>query len=301
MRIATTCMIVLIGHSCVQEDLGRCPRVTRVYFKFAQETSFNGTKTEETVNRIDVYAFDEADKLAGYWTDEQVRMSEDYYIALDNLAAGTYRLVAWTNLGEYYVSNTLRDDQARGDYNVSLVLPEDRKLRDGILPHLQFGESLEANVDPFGENRIEILLDDNLYKLNFTIEGIEPDEDIYQFTVTDNNASYTFDNSYEETPAFEYISSACFDNSARLGTSMLVLRLDKNRQPGFAFTNETRGKEIFSCNNLVELILQANLQGAAIDFCVTHEFDITLRIYADTRVSVSINGWSIETDEVQVY
>jgi hypothetical protein len=294
--------IVLTGLGCVQEDFDRCPRATRVYFSFARETSFGGVRSEETIGRIDLYAFDEAGKIAGYWVDDQVAMNENYYIEIDSLAAGNYHLVAWTNLGTRYVANVQPGDRqpSREEMNISLALPADRTLRDLSLPHLYFGECRGASVGTFGEERLVVVLEDNLYKLNFEVEGIEPSDDTYQFTVTDNNGAYTFANNYGEMPAFRYASSARFNGTDPLSASMTVLRLDENRTPALTFTNETSGQVLFSHDNLVNLILQANTQGATIDFRATREFYIKLRVHADASVTITINGWELETEEVQV-
>jgi hypothetical protein len=299
--MAITSAIFFTGQACVQENLDRCPRATRVYFAFARETAFGGVRSEETVDKIDLYAFDATGKIAGHWVDEQAVMNEDYYLEIDNLATGNYQLVAWTNLGARYVTNILPGEmQSRDEMNVSIALPADRTLNDITLPHLYFGEYRGANIEPSREDRLVILLDDNLYKLNFKVEGIVPDGDVYRFTVTDDNGSYTFANNYGEMTAFRYSSSARFNSAGLLNASMTVLRLDENRNPALTFTNETRNILLFSHDNLVELILQANAQGASIDFRATREFNVELRVNADASVTITINGWKIETDEVQM-
>jgi hypothetical protein len=88
-----------------------------------------------------------------------------------------------------------------------------------------------------------------------------------------------------------------FDDEARLGASMTVLRVDEGRTPALAFNNETTGQRLFFTANLVQLILQAN---ASTDFRVTREFEIVLRLHADARVSIVINGWEVQSDNVQV-
>jgi hypothetical protein len=301
-RVLITGMIVLGGNSCVKESYDRCLQSVRLYLSLAPDASTRGIRPGTTISRIDVYAFDEADRFVGYWFDDSVVMSEDYYISLDGLAAGTYSLVAWSNIGERYRTSVTPDDprEPRGTRRITLDLPENRELRDVTLPSLYFGEYRGARVSPYKINRIDMPVDDNRYSLHFKAEGIAPDDDTYAFIVTDNNGSYSFDNDYTGMSPFKYIATARFGESPYLNASMTVLRLDQYRSPALEFINERTGDRYFSCANLVELILQANSQGAGIDFRETRDINILLRVYANAEVVVSINGWEIKVDDTQV-
>jgi hypothetical protein len=298
-RVVMLAMIAITGHACIKERSGECIPLTRVYFTFDEGDSHGNAGT---IRQLDLYAFDADDRFVGHWVDEQVSMSSEYYMDLDGLVPGTYCLVAWANLSRYYATDSLSDARREGreTRQVSVVLPEERQLRGVTLPHLYFGDYRDVTVARQKENRYVMRLEDNLYKFNFKVEGINPDEAAYAFVVTDNNGSYAFDNSYKEMDAFEYVSPARFDDAACLAASMTVLRVDEGRKPTLSFNNETTGQRLFFTDNLVGLILQANQQGAGIDFRVTHEFEIVLRVYADARVAVVINGWEIQSDNVQV-
>ncbi|MDR0545228.1 MAG: FimB/Mfa2 family fimbrial subunit [Odoribacteraceae bacterium] len=289
-RIVITSAVVLAGHSCLRENFDRCPRASRVYFDFALEASFDDARVEDTVDRIDLYAFDKDGKVVGHWVDERVVMSKNYYMEIDSLSAGAY--VAWANLGARYIANVPRP--SRDEMSASLVLPADRALRDVDLPHLYFGES---RAESFEGNRLVIPLEDNICRLNFKVEGLAANGDAYSFTVTDNNGAYSFANDYRETPPFRHIASARFTGNSPLTATMTVLRLDRDRTPALTFTNETTGEILFSRDNLVDLILQAN---ANVDFRATRRFDVLLSVRADATISISVNGWRIETDEVQI-
>jgi hypothetical protein len=300
-RVATIAVIALAGQSCVQENLDRCPPgVIRVYFAFTSGEPLAATRQANAISTIDLFAFDDSSRLAGHWVDDRVVMSETYSMVLDGLEAGTYHLVAWTNLDRQHYSASFQPALPRDSATVSLLLPADRKLRDVTLPPLHFGDYREARVARFNENRYLMALEDNLYTLNFRVEGITPGADTYRFTVTDNNGTYSFNNTCKEMPPFDYIATTRFNNAPHLTASMTVLHLDEHRTPALAFHDETTGQLLFSHDNLVALILQANLQGASIDFRLTREFDILLRVHAGTLVAVSINGWSIRSDTSQI-
>jgi hypothetical protein len=303
MRVIMFGMIIISEHACYKEDLDRCPRTMRVYFTFLRSAVFEEEALEQTIRKIDLYVFDKDNRLAGHWTDDRVVMGEEYCIEADSLLPGTYSLVAWTNLSRYYTVDAPVNSRGESDsmWRTSIVLPEDRKLRDVTLPHLYFGERRDVTIRRASKSRQEILLEDNLYKFNFTVVGISTENNHdYAFTVKDNNGTYTFENVLEEMPPFEYIASARFDEVGHLKASMTVLRMEEGRKASLSFHDETTGKRFFFSDDLVKLILLANQQGAALDFRLTHEFDIVLDLSVETDVTLIINGWEIRPDDTQL-
>lgn len=290
-------LLLLAALSCTKENLDRCPTTPlRLYFTFQEEDASRGAG--EAPRRLDVYLFDTGEKFVGCWSDENATLEAGYYMELQDVPGGQYRVVAWATAGDRYVTGEfLAGASSFAEAEMSLARSAGDTLRDTPLSPLLFGQHPGAIVEVGRKSQYEITLENDVYTLNFKIEGAARNESDYRVAVMDDNTRYRFDNSFLPAPPFHYIATARFDNDNVLKTSMNVLRLANGRAP--RLTLRQGPDDIFS-GDLVALILRANEQGAGIDFGATRTFDITFRVDVDASVNISINGWDVATEEMPV-
>jgi len=298
-------LLFLVGmtltlHACLEENMDDCepqqPNVKIVVRTLAEASRATDTNTTSDIDNVVLYVFDENENFVTMWQGGTYTYGEEYAAYID-MYPGTYHFVVWTNQFTTYAPSETRNTAA--ELVVSLQYPSDKKVTTQI-PELHHGMLLNAEVTVNTDNEFLILIAPNTYKLNFTVEGLQPDDNQYSFTVTDNNTHYAFDNTIlEGMEEIAYIRTTAFTGD-ELATSMNVLRLTDSRSPTFDFSNLTRDESIFT-DGLVNIIKKAyNSAGLTVDFDSEHEFDITLTFNAWMEVTISVNGWSYTPNETQL-
>jgi hypothetical protein len=264
----------------------------RLYITFQDEPS---ARAVAQPLQLDVYLFDVTGTFVGRWSDSHATLQPGYYIELQGIDPGQYRVAAWATTGDQYVTSPLTPGVTTlAQTDIALARTTGDTLRDTPLAPLLFGEYPGIVVQPGRDNQYTMSLDNNVYTLNFIIEGAATSRGNYRVTVTDDNTRYRLDNAFLPAPPIHYLAAAHFAPDASLRASMNVLRLARERSP--RLTLHQAGDLLFD-DDLVALILQANVQGANIDFSVTRTVDITFRVDIDMKVTISINGWELSTEE----
>lgn len=296
---------LLLFQSCIDEQLSVCPpQSIRIYFKYMPKNGYVGIDDND-VKSITLFVFDKGGKYLSQDTYSNITLTNKYFISLD-IEPGIYTFVAWANLSEPYRTDPSTLQAGVTDINTALTYLN-RSANDSvntILPHLFFGNYMQAEVKAEGDQRFDVLLDQNTNKVNLKVKGLMPTTDIFSYVITDDNGKYKFDNSFAPDKEFTYINTTKFENSNELNTSLTVLRLAGDRKPMLKLYNKTSGKLLYE-QDLVYLISILNNQGRLFDWQNTHEFDIVLTFAgtgeASLGVTVSVNGWVVIDDGVEVH
>lgn len=288
--------------SCIKENLEDCedPQGNlRVTFKLDEIVKPETSLLDYNVNNIHVYVFDSGNQFVkavngGTYTDE------GYTIYMD-LPGGNYHIVAWTNQGGIYKTNkTIEECEAeavlKGELEYYLECNAGEALLDEI-PDMLFGKMSQQVING-QENHVVVPMTPNTYRVNVTVKGLPETADRFDFTITDDNSHYTFDNAIVGGKQEHYHLRSCTQAHRELDVTFKTLRLGRDRNPLFVFKNAASDKELYN-GCLVQTILNAyESSGQTVDFNVTHTFDIVLNYYefvennvAKLGVTVTVNGW----------
>lgn len=190
-------MTVFTFFSCIKEDLDpdECaPASFRVYYSYATPGSY--ADLYEDAEQLHLFVFDENGYLVGTPVEDDAPRvgDETYYMQLD-LNPGTYQFVAWGNLVDCYYTtpeNLISGVTHQDDINLHLARAEN----DSILNdphHLYFGRVTGKVVTGVGQERVDISLKRNTYRVNVYIDdpyNVVPDDIRFDLVITDNNGSY---------------------------------------------------------------------------------------------------------------
>ncbi len=291
--------------SCIMENMDNCPteeaHSVKLVVKTHDDDQQSRTSGTRNIENIYIYVFDEQYRYQMVWVGGAYTYGESYEATI-SLDSGAYHFVVWSNQGDTY-GNTL-STYASGDHADQMIVSfnsPSNGIVDYDLPDLHHGMLADAQVIPNTENEFTITIKPNTYRLNFTVEGLTPDNNEYRFSVTDNNSHYTHENTIVEgMDEFTYLRTAPFING-ELTTAMNVLQLTAERSPQFTLSDNPTGEPFYS-DNLVEMIKNAyQAAGLIADFETIFDYDIVIRFGNSLLdVSVSVNGWGYSGNETEL-
>ncbi|WP_163210614.1 FimB/Mfa2 family fimbrial subunit [Bacteroides sp. 519] len=246
------------------------------------------------IDSIHVYVFDAGNRYIASCRGGAYIYGEPYEFYL-NLPEGEYQFVVWTNPGDIYQTNySIEECEVRKpllqDLEYYLAYPEN-KITEKEIPDLLYGVYHAATIISGRNHHFTVLMIPDTYQINVKVKGLPVSEDVFGFSITENNSHYAFDNSIIAGKSdFQYIRTAT-EASGELNTSIKVLRLQNNRSPKFRFYNITQNETFFD-RDLIQTITNVyQASGKEVDFNTTFTFDIVLTYDTEMGVMVSVNGW----------
>ncbi|MDR1859546.1 MAG: FimB/Mfa2 family fimbrial subunit [Bacteroidales bacterium] len=283
---------VLTG--CIRETLSDCRATVSLTFELLPLCG----ATPDQVKSLDVYVFDWNNRFVRIQHEDNVRLTDDYILQLPLLPAGRYKVVVWGNQDSHYSTSGEFIPKVTGDMENQLLLniPADNTLKNTDLAPLLFGQATAIDIYPGKDVTRKVLLDNDTYTINFTVEGLTASDSDYEFGIADSNSRYMFDNTIADAPQFRYVRTVRLDDSGTLAGTLNVLRLTADRFPVVSLVNATQQKQVLT-GTLTELVSKAILMGADIDYSTTHTFDILIKLGTDMSVTVIINGWELSDEE----
>jgi hypothetical protein len=298
-------LIPVISQSCIRDDLSDCISDKRIYFDYepALLSQRNGGINPDDITRMDLFVFDENGLFIKEYIDEAPQMGPEYFITVTGLKTGYYKFVAWGNLKEHYTlsSDLVPGETSFNDLRVFLECIKNNEVEEQLSPLFFATHTGTNSVEILGMSPqfIRVNLVNDMYKINVTVSGIDSasvaDND-YKLTISDDNGIYNFDNDFAPCREFTYTQTCLVDKERNneLTASLIVLRLTADRKPLLRLVNKQTNNVLIE-ENLVNLILEVNEAGAAIDFDKTHEFDIRYELDQTSSIGIIIyvNGWKL--------
>lgn len=271
--------ILLAG--CIKEDFSGCPTGIKVYF------TYEGIDASG-VDRLNLYAFEESTGiLRAMKEDVSPILSSSYFMTINNLSPGVYRLVAWGGLHGDYTSDPVKFNIGETTFEeVKVVLNHQGEVSHTI-GHLFHAGPKQAVVTDAREQRFYLPLVQNTNTVNLTTEGLPENQEAYHVYIHDNNNKYNFDNSIAESSNFKYTASCLRDTQWQPAACLRVLKLASGRNVTLELHNTTTGICRYRAN-LIEL-----LDARAVDYDMQSEFDIHLRFNTDMSVDVMVDNWQV--------
>ena len=310
-QIKTTLyFIVLLANlgfmqSCIDEDYADCPvpeneEHVRIFLSYIPKTYASVGIEPSEVKSLSLFIFDKQGYFVRSQTERVPVFNQDYYM-LVKLNPGVYNFVVWANLEHPYytnISGSVAETMGIDSTFLFLERPENGLITEKLHP-LFFGECRLAEVKSNIEQRFTVPIVQNTNRVSLTVEGLALNN-MYRYSITDNNGKYRFDNSFAPDREFQYITPMVVNSTNLLEASLTVLRLGRDRHPILRVHNVTDQRIVFE-HDLVDLLVRLEQQNMLIDWVNMHEFDIKLKFGANMEVSISINGWRVIENETEVH
>lgn len=287
-------LLPLLLAGCIKEDFSDCLTGLKVYFTHEPGTLIRTSIDHSEVDRLDLFVFDDAGIFRGIWTDENPKLSSDYYMTIPNLPEGNYTFVAWDgDHPPYSISTTFIVGQTTINEAIFSLEHQMGEVENDMLQ--LFHASKQEYVYNTRDQKVYVPLVQLHNTINLTTEGLPLDGNTYQMTISDNNGKYYFDNSFAPSGDFTYKTSCAKDAQGQLSATLNILKLAADRSPIFKIYNVTQGSVLFEAN----LITLLNRIGN-IDYDTQHTFDIHIKFTTDMKAIIAINGWQVTEDSVIV-
>ena len=308
---------------CTKEDESDCVGNMNLTFRFTRNGQDN---FGPQVPSLSVFVFDEAGIYLGRWDEwDNGKFSADYIMSLP-LLPGKYSFVAWGGLKApgYYLCSTGQTQSNATDPVIGRTHIDDMLLRLSgnhsnevtFIPTTQFhGESLSQTVIAGQANEITINLTKNSKEIRVTVLGlseslermaVRDDEDpfsLINMRLTAPNGGYDFHNRIEyNSTIMTYVEQNRHigtDNSLISSFHTLQLKLkDKNQNNipyEFTIWNRQFGSAFHTADLLHDYINKVSAYDTQSEIDEEDFFDVVIDLGANLGVSVTVNGWKIDT------
>lgn len=296
LRFLFIVFTLALGVSCVRPEIDGCvdPRGNvRLNVNLDVDIATRAAGLPYQIENATVYIFDADNKYIASCRGEAYT-GEPYEFYL-NLESGDYHFVVWTNQGDRYrTSKSLSDDLKNRTTLSELEFIYDHSTHDcqsELIPDLLYG-STSRTIDANRDNHVDVLMRPDTYTIRIKVKGLPACADDFDFSISDNNSHYAFDNTIIEGKEHFQHTRTCRQAGGELNTSIRTLRLSHDRSPLFAFSNATTGERLFE-NCLIKTICGAyEAAGQSVDFNKMFTYDIVLSYDVNMNLTVSVNGWN---------
>lgn len=320
--------VVVVGCS-VKEDESRCITDLTVKFTFHK-------KGEEMLGRevssISLFVFDEDGLFVGRWSEWDSNKIVDGFEMHVPLSPAKYSFVAWGGLDrdnrDYYVAHldekeySVATEPVVGSSTIdNLVVrlkPEEgrsvgvQNVIDKEFDYNFFGALSDVSVGVnslYGEHRtIEIDLIKNSTEIELTIAGLnEPTTRVatlapVEMIFTSANGGYEFNNSLErESKIVNYIpQNREVDSEGRLHTAIHTLKLIHDNGHRFIVRDKDSKSIYFEADLLEDYIRKVPQYSNQAAIYAEDLFKIDIEVESNMAVEVSVNGWKVISNGVDI-
>ena len=282
-------------HSAIMSDLTDCPQYT--VFAFHVQTPDEISYPDGKIDDIRVFAFDEAGKLIGEWTDGGVAFLPGYELKTDYYRPGTTAFVAWAgkDLSQYDFSAFTAG--ASKEELLVFMAKQEAKIAATAGP-LYVGEpdggaltqEERSTLGTFTDS-LDFALTQITNRINLQVQGLEPG---HQYTIrfTAKNSKYGYDGTMLPDTPFEWTTDTFTqtekDGNVILSATYDILRLVANAAYGdylIEVLDET-GNAVYDFDPLRDYILHP---------LVEDEFHFSQRLDLNHEYSIVIDLRKRET------
>ena len=310
---------------CTKEDESDCVGNMNLTFRFTRNGQDN---FGPQVPSLSVFVFDEAGIFLGRWDEwDNGKFSTDYIMSLP-LPPGKYSFVAWGGLKtpDYYLCSPGQAQNNATNPVIGITHIDDMLLRLSgnhsneviFIPATQFhGEALLQDVVAGKANDITINLIKNSKEIRVTVNGLSAssermalrDEDdlfsLVSMRLSAPNGGYNFHNIMEQNATVMTYS----EQNRHIGTGnslvssfhTLQLKLkDRNLNNipyGFTIWDGQFGSALHTADMLHDYINQVSAYDTQAEIDSEDLFDIIINLGANVGVSVTVNGWNVDTSD----
>lgn len=307
-RISTYLFIafVLLLQSCIREDLSNCNSELLLRFRYTLNDQY-ANLFDSDIHRVTVYLFDSNGKYVDRFSEQGDKLTNDYVMHIP-LPEGKYSVVVYGgdfttySVGELSgnaINSTLRKGVT--DINDFRTELKNRTGEENYLYPVSTADDMYAGlasnaVSAFANKQItEIELIKNTKRIKVKITGTDAFSAPLDLYITATNGRSKFDNSIDESLGLlKYTAISSLLQPNYMEADLKIMRLVLGQSPMLVIKNSVTQEVIYN-ENMISLILLTEKYVSQEDFDREDEFVFEISIAYDAIVSVSINGWIINS------
>lgn len=299
-------VFVLLLQSCKKDDSSNCKSELLLRFRYTlnnQHTNLFGSM----VHKVTVYIFDSNGKYVGSFSEQGDKLTNDYVMHIP-LPQGRYRIVTYGGDFTTYSAgelnaNTINPTLIEGvtdinDFRTELknIIGGDNYLYPANTPDdLYAGFALNTIFFPINKVITDVELIKDTKKIKVKITGTDAYSAPLEVYITALNGRYKFDNSIDTNHGtFKYIPINTLLQPNYMEVDLKMMRLMLGQSPMLVIKNSVT-QEILYNENMIDQILSTLQYITQEDFDREDEFIFEISVSGGVVVSVSINGWIVNS------
>lgn len=299
---------ILLLQSCIKEDMSNCNSELLLRFRYTLNDQYTDLFGSE-VHRVTVYLFDNNGKYVDYFSQQGNQLTNDYVMHIP-LPEGRYSVVVYGgdfmtySTGELNSqTNTINETLRKGvtyinDFRMELkntIGAESFLYPVGTPNDLYAALTTNAVAASGNENITDVELIKDTKKIKVKITGTDAYNASLDVYIMALNGRYKFDNSIDiNHGTFKYRPINTLLRPNYVETDLKMMRLVLEQSPMLVVQNRVT-QEVLYHENMIEQILSTQQYILQEDFDREDEFVFEISIVNDIVVSVSINGWIINS------
>lgn len=309
-RVSFSLFIIftILLQGCIKEDLSNCKSELLLSFRYTLNDQYENLFGLE-VSKVSVYVFDSNGKYVDRFSEQGNQLTNDYVMHLP-LPEGTYSVVAYGGEFSTYSAgeldhqlNTLNETLRKGVTDINDFRAELKNVKgnEDYLYPLNTPDDLYAGlatpaVSTMGckvITPVELIKDTK--KIKVKISGTNYLSGALEVYITALNGRYLFDNSIDGNHGtFKYTPIHSVQQPDRLEVDLKMMRLVLGQAPRLVIVNSATSEVIYN-ENMIDQILLTQKYSSQEDFDRKDEYVFEIVIDHNMNVSVSINGWKINS------
>lgn len=306
IHILIAFMLLLQG--CIKDDLSACNIELLLRFRYTLNDQYVNLFGSE-VRRVTVYVFDNNGKYVDSFSEQGDKLTNDYIMHLP-LAKGKYSVVVYGgdfttySIGDLNsrvsaINQTLRRGVTDiNDFRMELknITGEQNYLYPVNTPDdLYAGLAVNAIAASENENITDVELIKDTKKIKVKITGTAAFNVPLEVYVTALNGRYKFDNNIDlDHGTFKYTPINTTSKSNYQQADLKMMRLVLGQSPMLVI-KDSASQQVLYNENMIDQILATHQYALQEDFDREDEFIFEILVVNDVVVSVSINGWVINS------
>lgn len=297
---------VLLLQSCIKEDLSTCNSELLLRFRYTLNDQY-ANLFDSDIHRVTVYLFDSNGKYVESFSEQGDQLTNDYVMRIP-LPEGKYSVVAYGgDFTTYLVSelntNTINQTLRKGVTDINdfrIELKNTTGAEDFLYPvttpdDLYAGLAVNAIAAPENQSITDVELIQDTKKIKVKITGTDAFNAPLNVYITALNGRYKFDNSIDANHGtFKYMPINSLLQPNYMEVDLKMMRLVLGQSPMLVVKNSMTQQVLYN-ENMIDQILSSPQYVSQEDFDREDEFVFEISVENDIVVSVSINGWIINS------
>lgn len=301
-------VFILLLPSCIKEDLSNCNSELLLRFRYTLNNQHTNLFNSD-VQRVAIYLFDNNSKYVDRFSEQGDKLTNDYIMRIP-LPEGKYSVVVYGgNFTTYSAgeltsqTNTINETLRKGVTDITdfrMELKNTTGAENYLYPvstpdDLYAALATSVIAAPMNQNITDVELIKDTKKVKVKITDTDGFDASLEVNITALNGRYQFDNNIDlNHKTFKYTPINTLLQPNYMEVDLKMMRLVLGQSPMLVIKDSVTQESLYN-ENMIEQILSTQQYASQEDFDREDEFVFEISIANNIIVSVSINGWIINS------
>lgn len=301
-------VFILLLPSCIKEDLSNCNSELLLRFRYTLNNQHTNLFNSD-VQRVAIYLFDNNSKYVDRFSEQGDKLTNDYIMRIP-LPEGKYSVVVYGgNFTTYSAgeltsqTNTINETLRKGVTDITdfrMELKNTTGAENYLYPvstpdDLYAALATSVIAAPMNQNITDVELIKDTKKVKVKITDTDGFDASLEVNITALNGRYQSDNNIDlNHETFKYTPINTLLQPNYMEVDLKMMRLVLGQSPMLVIKDSVTQESLYN-ENMIEQILSTQQYASQEDFDREDEFVFEISIANNIIVSVSINGWIINS------